>query len=123
MDYIHPKSRFSKNAKSLSVSPSLLEGAIARFGGISPEREIRLLPGGFMNANFLVSDERNRFVFRVSSNGSRAARMERDLLRFLKPTPVLVPEVYGSVEVDGASITVMEYVDGISLEDKLLASG
>lgn len=108
MEYIYPKSRFSKNLKSLAVPEATIAEAIWKFGRLLPSAKAQLLAGGFMNANFLVSDQKSRFVFRVSSNGSYAAQVERDLLQFLYPRGVRVPEIYGAVEAGESTVTALD---------------
>jgi hypothetical protein len=83
MEKIPPKERFSKHAHISEVSPEILKEAISRFGLSYEECQVRLLSGGFMNANFLVEIGDKKFVFRVYSSDRVTAERERDVLQFL----------------------------------------
>jgi len=74
-----------------------------------------------MNANFLVTSGDHNFVFRIYSTGMETAVRERDLLQFLTSYPVKVPQVFAMFETQGRPVTVLEYMDGMTLEDKLLS--
>jgi aminoglycoside phosphotransferase (APT) family kinase protein len=121
MEKIPAKDRFSKHAKISEVSPETLNDAISRFGLSPQECEVRLLAGGFMNANFIVACGDKKFVFRVYSTDKSTAEREKDVLQFLRSYPVKVPQVFASFEAHGRPITVLEYIDGITLEDKILS--
>jgi Ser/Thr protein kinase RdoA (MazF antagonist) len=74
-----------------------------------------------MNANFMVAGGDKKFVFRVYSSNRVTAERERDVLQFLRSYPVKTPEPFALLEAQGRPITVLEYVDGITLEDKILS--
>ncbi len=121
MEKISAKDRFSKNARISEVSMEILNEAISAFG-LSPEScDVRLLTGGFMNANFMVAGGGKKFVFRVYSTDRTTAKRERDVLQFLRSYPVKVPRTFALLESRGRPITVLEYVDGMTLEDKILS--
>jgi len=121
MEKIPAKDRFSKHAKISEVSPETLKEAISQFH-LSPEEcEVRVLTGGFMNANFMVTSGHERFVFRVYSTDRNTAEREKDLLQFLRSFPVKVPQDFAIFETHGKPVAVLEYIDGITLEDKILS--
>jgi len=60
-------------------------------------------------------------VLRFYSRDRATAVRERDLLALLAATPVRCPRSLGLVESDGRSVGILEYVDGVSLEERLLA--
>jgi Ser/Thr protein kinase RdoA (MazF antagonist) len=121
MEKIPAKDRFSKHAKISEVSPETLREAISEFD-LSPEEcEVRVLAGGFMNANFMVTSGHNKFVFRVYSTDRNTAEREKDLLQFLRTYPVKVPQDFAIFEACGRPVAVLEYIDGITLEDKILS--
>jgi len=61
-----------------------------------------------------------RFVVRVYSTNSITADLECDLLRFLASSEVLVPAVLARSDVQEHAVAVIEFIDGITLEDRLL---
>src|ERR1700674_2209605 len=119
MEKIPAKDRFSKHAKISEVSPQILKEAISNFELSHEECQVRPLYGGFMNANFMVASGDKKFVFRVYSTGRVTAERERDVLQFLRSYPVKAPKEFALFEVQGKAITVLEYIDGITLEDKI----
>jgi Ser/Thr protein kinase RdoA (MazF antagonist) len=121
MQKISAKDRFSKHARIAEVSMEILKEAISAFGLSHESCDVRLLTGGFMNANFMVSGGGNKFVFRVYSTDRTTAERERDVLQFLRSYPVKVPRAFALLESRGRPITVLEYVDGMTLEDKILS--
>jgi Ser/Thr protein kinase RdoA (MazF antagonist) len=102
------------------VSADLLKEAISKFGLFPEDCRIRPLAGGFMNANFIVTNSDRNFVFRVYSTDRVTAERKRDVLRFLKSYPAKVPENFALFEAHGTPIAVLEYIDGITLEDRIL---
>lgn len=119
MERIPPKDRFNHHADSGSTPPELLHEALRRFG-LNPEKcELRKLSGGFMNANFVARGEGRPIVLRVYATDMRTAQKEFDLLRFLEFHPVSSPKVFDRFEVQGRPVVVMEYLDGVTLEEKL----
>ena len=121
MEKIPAKDRFSKHAKISEVSPEILKEAMSKFGLSHEECQVRPLPGGFMNANFMVASGDRKFVFRVYSSDRVTAERERDVLQFLRSYPVKTPEPFALFEAQGRPIAVVEYIDGITLEDKILS--
>src|SRR5690242_10880167 len=81
---------------------------------------IERLSGGFMNANFLVKCDHEQVVFRVYSTDITTAKREQDVLHFLQQTPVLAPSPIALFEVEGRPVAVIEYFDGMTLEDRIL---
>lgn len=121
MEKIPAKDRFSKHAKISEVSPETLKEAISKFD-LSPEEcEVRALAGGFMNANFMVASGQKKFIFRVYSTDRNTAEREKDLLQFLRSFPVKVPQDFAIFEACGRPVAVLEYIEGITLEDKILS--
>ena len=121
MDRIPAKDRFSKHAKISEVPQALLKEAISKFELSHEDCQVRPLSGGFMNANFMVVSGDSKFVFRVYSTDRVTAEREKDVLRFLRSYPVKVPEAIALFQVQGRQIAVLEYIDGITLEDKILS--
>jgi aminoglycoside phosphotransferase (APT) family kinase protein len=120
MEKIPAKERFSHNERSAAVAPALLRDAVVA-AGMDPERaETRRLPGGFMNATFLATSGVTRRVLRLYSTDRATARREFDLLRFLADGAVATPKVHALLEVGGRPLVVMEYLEGTTLEDRLL---
>jgi Ser/Thr protein kinase RdoA (MazF antagonist) len=120
MDRIPPKERFTRHAKISELPPAVLIEAIDRFGISQNDCHVLPLAGGFMNANFLVASGDNKFVFRVYSTDRVTAERERDVLQFLSSCPVNVPQTLALFETQGRPVAVLEYIDGTTLEDKLL---
>jgi len=120
MERIHPKERFSHNSRSLSVPAPLLQEALEK-NGLNPQAfTLTQLSGGFMNANFLADGQGPKFVLRVYSTDSHFARKEFDLLKFLESRPMKTPKVFGYCELQGRPVVLMEYLAGMTLEDRLL---
>ena len=119
MQFIPPKDRFSRHSQSLDLEPSLLSAAVSRFDRSPDDATFQRLAGGFMNANFLASVESERFVVRVYSTDRATAERECDLLTFLASHPVLVPKVLASFQVEDRPVAILEFVDGMTLEDRL----
>jgi aminoglycoside phosphotransferase (APT) family kinase protein len=107
----------------MSVSPSILTGTLHAYGRRSDGAEFRRLPGGFMNANFIANVDRERFVIRVYSTDAATADRECDLLMFLASTAVAVPRVLARCEVQQRPVAILEFIDGVTLEDRLLCGG
>lgn len=120
MERIHPKQRFSQNAKSKTTPPETIARALAEFG-LSPSGEARKLSGGFMNSNFVVEENGRKLVFRIYSTDMITARREFDMLKFLESRPVRVPRVHAVFEVENTPVVVMEHLNGSTLEDRLLS--
>lgn len=123
MQFIAPKERFSQHAGSVSVSPSILTGALLAYGRQPDRAEFRRLPGGFMNANFVATVDGERLVVRVYSTDAPTADRECDLLMFLASTAVAVPRVLARCEVEQRPVAILEFIDGVTLEDRLLGGG
>lgn len=123
MDKISPKERFSTHAKIGETPTELVLEAAARFGLNQSTITIEPLSGGFMNANFLIRSGDHRYVFRVYSTNKITAERETDTLHFLKEHPVLAPKAIELLEVRDRYVAILEYLDGITLEDKLINDG
>ena len=123
MQFIAPKERFSQHAGSLSVGPCILTGALLAYGREPDRAEFRRLPNGFMNANFVATVDGERFVVRVYSTDAQTADRECDLLMFLASTAVAVPRVLARCEVEQRPVAILEFLDGVTLEDRLLGGG
>lgn len=120
MERIPAKDRFSQNQKSVSIAPKLLRESLKLFG-MNPTAELQQLSGGFMNANFLASDEGQSVVLRIYSTDSYTAQKEFDLLKFMEAYPVTTPKVFANFEIENRPVVVMEFLNGITLEDKILS--
>lgn len=120
MEHIPAKDRFNQNIKSVSTPVEVLHGALQQFGMNPKNCELRQLSGGFMNANFLATGEAKRVVLRVYATDAKTAQREFDLLQFLKTYPVTTPAVFAIFEIHQRSVVVMEYLDGMTLEDRIL---
>ena len=121
MQFILARERFSKHAKSLSCSAQVLHAAVSRYGRSPQNCRFQRLSGGFMNANYLVSGDDERFVLRVYSTDVITADRECDLLRALASTPVLAPRALANFQVENRPVAILEFIDGITLEDLLLS--
>jgi Ser/Thr protein kinase RdoA (MazF antagonist) len=118
MDYIPPQERFSEHANLNVPLDAVLREAARRidFGSTRFSR----LPGGFMNANFLGETGDKRLVFRIYSTSQETADRERDVMRLVgSRAGIRVPEVLAVFNIEGRPVAVMEYIDGISLQDRL----
>jgi fructokinase len=76
-----------------------------------------------MNANFVATIDGERFVVRVYSTDALTADRECDLLTFLASTAVAVPRVLARCEVEHRPVAILEFIDGVTLEDRLLGGG
>ena len=120
MEYIPPQKRFSEHAKSNLTLHGLLREAACRIGRGFESASFSRLPGGFMNANFLGEAGNEKLVFRIYSTQQETAERERDVMRLVRSrVEIRVPEVLAVFNIEGCPITVMEYIDGISLQDRL----
>jgi Ser/Thr protein kinase RdoA (MazF antagonist) len=121
MEKIPAKDRFNQNPKSVSTPIDLLHEALEQFG-MNPENcQLTQLSGGFMNANFLAANGDQKIVLRVYATDSHTAQKEFDLLRFLESSPVSTPKVLANFETHQRPVVVMEFLDGITLEDRILS--
>lgn len=121
MEKIPAKERFSQNLKSVSTPAELLHEALDRFGMNPKCCEITQLSGGFMNANFLATDGEKKVVLRIYATNNQTAQKEFDLLQFLASRPISTPKVFAIFEVHQRPVVVMEYLDGMTLEDRILS--
>jgi len=119
MEFIPAKRRFSTHASSLNVDRRILEESVKHFGRSSQRATFRRLPGGFMNANFLASVDAERFVVRAYSTDATTADRECDLLSSLAATDVRVPTVLARFDIEGCAVALVEFIDGVTLEDRL----
>ncbi|MBV2167105.1 MAG: aminoglycoside phosphotransferase family protein [Bdellovibrio sp.] len=120
MEWIPPKERFNHHEQTGSISLELVQEAVAKFGLNPAESTIRRLSGGFMNTNYLVAEGSGSYVFRFYSTDRVTAEREKDVLSFLKSSSVLVPGSFGGFEVQGRAFGVIEFIDGMTLEDRIL---
>lgn len=121
MQFIPAKDRFSTNLRSVNISVEVLREAVAHFGGRSDQAEFRRLDGGFMNANYLATIDHERIVVRVYSTDGFTADRECDLLKFLASASISVPHVLARFQIQDYSVAILEFFDGITLEDRLLS--
>lgn len=123
MQFIHAKARYSANARSLSIGLDVLREAVQRFDRSPDQAFLQRLPGGFANANYLVTVGQERFVVRVYPTDASVADRECDLLNFLEAqrAPILIPRVQARFQVREHPVAVLDFVDGITLEDRLLS--
>jgi Ser/Thr protein kinase RdoA (MazF antagonist) len=120
MPFIPPKERFSTNAKSVNIGVDVLHEAMSQFGRPGAQAAFQRLSGGFMNANYLASVDDERLVVRVYSTDATTAARECDLLHFLASQNVLAPGVLARLQVGNHPVAILEFIDGITLEDRLL---
>lgn len=123
MPFVPPKDRFSTHAKSVNVHPNLLRDAVSQFGRPAEEASFERLSGGFMNANYLATIGDERLLVRVYSTTTHTADRECDLLTFLGDQDVSVPRVLARMQIRDAPVALLEFIDGITLEARLLAGG
>lgn len=121
MQFIPAKERYSQHAKTLSCESQLLSDVVLRYGHPSMDWQFTRLAGGFMNANYLASAKDQRFVVRLYSTDGDTATRECDLLKYVASHGVLVPKVFDTFQVENRPIAILEFVDGITLEDRLLS--
>jgi aminoglycoside phosphotransferase (APT) family kinase protein len=120
MPFIPPKERFSTNAKSVNIAQNVLREAMSQFGRPGHQVAFQRLSGGFMNANYLATVDDERVLVRVYSTDATTAARECDLLKFLASEDVLVPGVLARLHVGNRPVAILEFIDGITLEDRLL---
>ncbi len=120
MPFIPPKERFSTHAKSVSTDPDVLCDAIEHFGRPATQAAFQRLSGGFMNANYQATIGQERFLLRVYSTNATTADRECDLLDFLSHQDVLVPRVLARFQIRDSAVAILEFIDGITLEARLL---
>lgn len=120
MQFIPAKERFSTNTRSVNIDVEVLRDALSYFGRRSDRAEFRRLSGGFMNANYLAAIDQERIVVRVYSTDGATADRECDLLKFLASAPILTPRVLARFQVQDHPVAILEFIDGITLEDRLL---
>jgi aminoglycoside phosphotransferase (APT) family kinase protein len=123
MQFIAPKERFSTNARSLSIDAHILRAAMSKFGRSPDRTEFRRLPGGFMNANYVATVNAERFLVRVYSTDETTAERECDLLTFLASSDVFAPRVLARFQIGNSPVAILEFIEGITLEDRLLTDG
>jgi Ser/Thr protein kinase RdoA (MazF antagonist) len=122
MEFIPAKERFSTNIRSVNIGAGVLRDALSSFGRPTDRAEFRRLSGGFMNANYLAEIDKERVVVRVYSTDAATADRECDLLTFLASAPILTPRVLARFQVQDHPVAILEFVDGITLEDRLLTA-
>ncbi len=123
MEYIPPKERFNHHASSKKIPNEILEPALLKFGFKPALSTIQRLSGGFMNANFLVECDGKKVVLRIYSTDSATAQREFDLLRYLETRSLQVPKALRIFEIQDRPIVFLEFLEGCTLEDKLLSAG
>ncbi len=119
---IPAKERFNQHEKSFAIEPELIEEAAKMLGMDPLTIKIFRLVGGFMNANFKVSDNVQSVVIRVYSTDEVTAQREFDLLKFLEDQPVLTPRALKIFKVQGRPVVALEFIDGETFEERLLRS-
>ena len=123
MPFIPPGDRFSTHAKSINIDVDVLREAIAHFGHPPDRTAFERLPGGFMNANYLATVGDERLLVRVYSTDATTADRECDLLEFLGHENVWGPRVLARMQIRDAAVAILEFIDGITLEARLLIGG
>jgi aminoglycoside phosphotransferase (APT) family kinase protein len=120
MEYIPPQDRFSHHAESNIPLHDVLREAAGRMGIDFEGAGFSRLPGGFMNANFLADAGKEKLVFRIYSTEQETAERESDVMRLVRSRAgIHAPEVFAVFNINGRPVAVMEYVDGITFEDRL----
>jgi aminoglycoside phosphotransferase (APT) family kinase protein len=116
-------------AERLGEDPALVLEPLAEFldaaGLGSGELSAQAIGDGHSNLSFLLARGEDRFVLRRPPRGdlapsANAVLREADVLRKLGGTAVPVPEVLASCEdrsVIGAPFFVMEFIDGLAIND------
>ena len=123
MRFIPPRDRFSAHAKSINIDVEILRDAIAHFGRPPDQASFERLSGGFMNANYVATVGDERLLVRVYSTNAATADRECDLLAFLGGRDVLVPRVLSRMQIRDLPVAILEFIDGITLEARLLSGG
>jgi len=120
MKYIHPHDRFSHHTHKNNISTDVINQAVYQFDPSLKHFNYRCLDGGFMNANFLIENKNKKYVFRFYSSSSETAEREKGILTFLEKKEVKAPKHYNLMKIDQTLVAVIEYIDGINFENKLL---
>lgn len=116
MSFVAPPDRFDRRrtAKSFCLDDALQAGHdFAK--NLSPQN-VRLLDGGFSNANFLVTSGNKSGVVRFYPDGEAIARREVAILRLAQKNGVRVPNVLHDVQtVGGQTSVILEFIPGPSV--------
>ena len=120
MQFIPAKERYSHHAKTLNCELQLLHEAVLGYGHPSQEWQFQRLPGGFMNVNYLASADDQQVVVRVYSTDLDTAARERDVIECVAAHGVRVPRSLATLQVQDHPVAILEFVDGMTLEDRLL---
>jgi aminoglycoside phosphotransferase (APT) family kinase protein len=116
---IPAKERFNLNQNSVFTAPEVLHNTLLQIGRNPDDYQLIKLFGGYMNSNFLAQSQIEQLMLRVYASDIHTAQKEFDLLRFLSTHPVTVPKVFAYLKICSKPVVVMEYLDGITLEDRL----
>src|SRR5262245_57960734 len=120
MEYIPPQDRYSEHAESNIPLHDVLREAAVRMGIDSTAVHFSRLPGGFMNANFLADTGKEKLVFRIYSTPQETADRERDVIRLVRSRAAIhAPDVLAVFNIEGRPVAVMEYIDGVTLQNRL----
>lgn len=125
LEEIPVKERFGRHARSRAVPPEVLREAASRLGWDFARCTFERLSGGYQNANFkvLIGGE-GPLLLRVYSDGETSAPREAGLLRKLAAYPgIRAARIHAEVAIDGRALAVLEFVEGVTLEDRLLEGG
>ena len=122
MKYIHPHNRFSHHVHKNNISTDVINQAVYQFDPSFKHFNLTCLNGGFMNANFLIENKHQKLVFRFYSSKDETAEREQGILTFLEKKEIKSPKHYALMKIDHMFVAVLEYIDGINFENKLLES-
>ena len=123
MKEIHPKERYSKSATRTQVSEGDLLPIAEQFGFCSSSLSIKLLSGGFKNANFKIEDGQRVAVLRVSATDTDTTKKEGALLNLVRIKGVKAPNCLDIKIIDKKTYAIHEYIGGITLENFLITRG
>lgn len=120
MEYIHPKKRYSQSSVRQQDQNSNLASVANSFGFNTENLSIEMLSGGFMNANYLISDSKQKAVLRVSATNSKTTKKEATLMNLVKSKGIKAPKCIDVKNNDEKTYALHEYIEGLTLEDYLL---
>ena len=120
MKYIHPHHRFTHHALKNNISTDVINQAVYQFDPSFKHFTHASLNGGFKNTNFLIEHKHQKFVFRFYSSCDETARREQGILNFLEKKEVKSLKHYDLMKIGHMFVAVLEYIDGINFENKLL---
>lgn len=122
MPMIPPHERYNQHINKSDLALSLIEKSLVECGLNPQTPSIHKLSGGFQNSNYLVEANQQKIVLRFYSTDLNTALREIGILRFLKKREIKAPAVVDFFEIEGKPVAALEFVEGTSLQEKVLRS-